>query len=67
MCSSIDFLERDRDLGWVDGHRFCAVVSLIDPYQPICQFKHVVSQRNDDELGVFCPFLKINKIKLRMH
>lgn len=34
-------------------HIFC----LVDSHEKIGKFKHVVPERNDDELGVFCSFL----------
>ena len=45
------------ELPRVEGHRLGAVVGLVDPHQPVCQLKHVVTQRDDDELGVLCTLL----------
>lgn len=56
--SAIHFLQWDRDFSRVDCDRLGAVVGLVDPDQSISQFKHVVTQGNDDELGILCPFLK---------
>ena len=45
------------ELPRVEGHRLGTVVGLVDPHQPVCQLKHVVTQRDDDELGVLCTLL----------
>ena len=45
------------ELPRVEGHGLGAVVGLVDPHQPVCQLKHVVTQRDDDELGVLCTLL----------
>lgn len=42
---------------WIDCGRFGAVVGFVDPNKAICQFKHVVAERNDDELCIFGAFL----------
>ena len=41
----------------IDCDRFCAVVGFVDADEPIGQFEHVVSKRDDDELGVLCSLL----------
>jgi len=43
---------RDNKVGWVDGDRARAVVSLVDADEAIGQLEHVVAQGDDDELGV---------------
>ena len=53
--------EGDGDLARVDGDAFGAVVSLVDPYEAVGQLKHVVPERDDDELGILCSLLKKTK------
>lgn len=36
----------------------CCMISFINTNESICNFKHVVSQRDDDELRIFRLFLK---------
>ena len=43
----------------VDGDAVGGVVGLVDAYQPVCQLEHVVSQGDDDELGVLGPLLDV--------
>jgi len=45
------------DAFWIDSDRLGAVVCLIDANQLISQLKHVVSQRDDDELCISCSLL----------
>jgi len=42
---------------WVDGDTLGTVVCLVDPYQAVSQLKHVVTQADDDELGILGPLL----------
>lgn len=49
------FLKHDG-LG-VDSHTLGGVVSFVDADETISNLKHVVPQRDDDELGVLCLFL----------
>jgi len=42
---------------WVDGDTLGTVVCLVDPYQAVGQLKHVVTQADDDELGILGPLL----------
>ena len=44
-------------LEWVYSHTLSGVVSLVDPDQPVCQLKHVVTKTDDDKLGVLCTLL----------
>ena len=55
--------EGDGDLARVDGDAFGAVVSLVDPYEAVGQLKHVVPERDDDELGILCSLLKKTKTR----
>lgn len=48
-----------RQLPGVQGHRLGAVICLVYAHQSVSQFKHVVSQGDDDELCIFCALLKI--------
>ena len=49
MPNLLDLLEhRIR----VDGDRLRHIERLVDPYQLVCEFEHVVAKRNDDELTV---------------
>ena len=45
----------------IDCDRFCAVVGFVDSDESIGQFEHVVSKRDDDELGVLCSLLIMKK------
>lgn len=38
------------------------VVCLVDPYQPVSQLKHVVTETDDDKLGVLGPLLRGKRI-----
>lgn len=58
MRSSVDLLQGELHPVGVDSHRLGAVVRLVNPHQPVRQLKHVVSQRDYDELRVLCPLLK---------
>lgn len=49
------FLKHDG-LG-VDPHTLGGVVSFVDADETIGNLKHVVPQRDDDELGILCLFL----------
>ena len=51
----------DTNLPGVDGDCLCAVVRFVDADQTIGQFKHVVTQTDDDELGILGPLLRRNK------
>lgn len=42
-----------------DCKRFSAILSFVDSNESITGFKHVVTQRDNDELSVFRAFLKI--------
>ena len=44
-------------LEWVYGHTLGGVVCLVDTDQAVCQFKHVVTKTDDDELGVLGTLL----------
>lgn len=52
---SLVFLKHDG-LG-VDSHTLGGVVSFVDADETIGNLKHVVPQRDDDELGILCLFL----------
>ena len=43
----------------VNRHALRTVVSLVDPNETVRQLKHVVTETDDDELGVLCTFLKL--------
>lgn len=49
----------------VDSHALGGVVSFVDADEPISDFKHVVPQRDDDELGVLCLLLHRNERRER--
>lgn len=42
---------------WVDGDTLGTVVRLVDTYQAVRQLKHVVTQADDDKLGILGPLL----------
>jgi len=44
---------------WVDGHRLCCIVCLVDSDQAVCQLKHVVAQGYNDKLSIFGSFLNV--------
>lgn len=41
----------------VDGHALGDIVGLVDTHEAVCDLEHVVSQADDDELGVLGAFL----------
>ena len=45
----------------VDSDRFGAVVRLVDAHKTVGQLKHVVSQRDDDELSITPYVSKLNQ------
>ena len=47
------------DGGRIDGDGLGAVVCLVDADQPVSQFEHVGTQRDDDELGVAGALLDV--------
>lgn len=48
----------EHDGLWVDADALGGVVGLVDPDETIGDLEHVVSQRDDDELGVLGLLLK---------
>ncbi len=43
---------------WVDGHRLGAVIRLVDAYQTVGELKHVIAERDNDELSILCALLE---------
>lgn len=60
-CDSIVLFKYDG-LG-VDPHTLSGVVSFVDADETISNLKHVVPQRDDDELGILCLLLYREKDK----
>lgn len=54
---------RQHKLAGVDGDCLGGVIGLVDAHQPISQLKHVVAQRDDDELW---PHSKSDTSQLEM-
>ena len=53
------FLTGVQGIPWVDGHRLCGVVGLVDAHQAVSQLKHIVAQADDHELRILGPLLDI--------
>jgi hypothetical protein len=51
-CSKIAYFPEHR-VG-IDGDSLRYIMSLVDTHQLVCEFKHVVSQTDDDKLTVSC-------------
>lgn len=43
----------------VDGNTLRGISRLVYPNQPICEFEHIVSERDDNELCVLCSVLDV--------
>lgn len=46
-------------LAGVDGHTLGSVVRFVNANEPVSQFKHIVSEADDDELRILCPLLYV--------
>lgn len=57
LCSYSIMFSKHNGL-WVDSHTFGCVVCFVDADEAICDLKHVVPQRDDDELSILCLFLQ---------
>ncbi len=49
----------DNVVSVLDRHALGHVVHLVHTHQPGRELKHVVAERDDDELGIFGPFLDV--------
>lgn len=47
----------------VDSHALGGVVCFVDADEPVSDLKHVVPQRDDDELSVLCLLLQKHEEK----
>ncbi len=43
----------------IDRDALRTVIGLVDTNQAVCQFKHIVSERNNDKLSILRAFLDI--------
>lgn len=48
-----------KQFGWLKVDYFGFILSFVDTYELVGQIKHVVSEGNNDELGVLSSFLDV--------